>query len=104
MRATILALMTTLWFTASPGLARNGETGMLIMIRNFEFIEDTQHQTTLVVCGSDLDRISQWLTQGYETSIFLPGYGVFRVEATAAGEVKLHQKDIEIQGRSCVPD
>jgi hypothetical protein len=102
MRAAIYALMTTLWFTASPGLARNGETGILIMLQTFEFVQNEQHETTmLVLCSEDLARISHLVEAGYVTSIYLPGYGVYEVEATSEGEIKLHQNNIGIQSREC---
>jgi hypothetical protein len=103
MRAAIYALMTTLWFTASPSLARNGETGILIMVQNFEFVENDQHEiTTLVLCSEDLARISHLLKEGFATSIYLPGYGIFQVTATPNGEFRLFQKDIEIMSRECL--
>jgi hypothetical protein len=102
MRAAIYALMTTLWFSASPGLARNGETGILIMVQAFEFVENDQHQiTSLVLCSEDMARISKWIQEGYVTSIFLPGYGVYEVQATPEGEIMLYQKNIEILSREC---
>ncbi|WP_141732937.1 hypothetical protein [Oligoflexus tunisiensis] len=102
MRAAIYALMTTLWFTASPGFARNGETGILIMLQTFEFVQNEQHEvTTLVLCSGDLARISHLLEEGYVTSIYLPGYGVYEIEATPEGEIKLHQNNIGIQSREC---
>ncbi len=102
MRAAIYALMITLWFSANPGLARNGETGILVMVQTFEFVENDQHQiTTLVLCSEDMARIARWLEEGYTTSIYLPGYGVFEVQATPEGEIKLYQKNIEILSREC---
>ncbi len=102
MRAAIYALMTTLWFAASPGFARNGETGILIMVQSFEFVENEQHQvTTLVLCSEDLERLARLLEEGFVTSIYLPGYGVYQVQATPDGEIALVQKGIEIQSREC---
>lgn len=102
MRAAIYALMTTLWFTASPGLARNGETGILIMVQAFEFVENDQHQiTALVLCSEDMARIRHLLEEGYVTSIYLQGYGVYEVQATSEGEFTLYQKNIQIQSREC---
>ncbi|HYX33754.1 MAG TPA: hypothetical protein VE954_11625 [Oligoflexus sp.] len=104
MRSAMFALMTTLWFTTSPGLARNGETGILIMVQTFEFVKNDQAQiTTLVLCSADMARISKLLEEGIVTNIYLPGYGVFEVEATEAGEIMLYQKDIEILFRECEP-
>lgn len=102
MRAAIYALMATLWLTASPGLARNGETGILIMVQSFEFVENEQHQvTTLVLCSEDIARLTRLLEEGFVTSIYLPGYGVYEVQATPEGEITLYQKNIEILSREC---
>jgi hypothetical protein len=102
MRAAIYALMTALWFTADPGLARNGETGILIMVQAFELVENEEHQVTgLVLCSEDMARINKLLEEGYVTSIYLPGYGVYEVLSTPEGMITLYQNNIEVLSREC---
>ncbi len=104
MRAAICALMTTLWFTASMGYARNGETGILIVVHSFEFVDDDVHQqTVLLLCSDDLERIVELLQEGYSARIYLKGYGVFEVEELQSGELRLYKKNVEIQSRECHP-
>jgi len=104
MRAAIYAFVTALFFTASMGYARNGETGILIFIETFEFVDDDFHQQPiLLLCSEDLAKIAELVQEGYETHIFLKGHGIFDVEVNDKGEFRLYQKNVEIQSRECHP-
>ncbi len=105
MRAAIYAFVTALCLTAGLGYARNGETGILIYVDTFEFIDDDlHHQLILMLCREDLEKIAELLEEGYEARIFLKGYGIFDVEVNDKGEFRLYQKNIEIQSRECHPN
>ncbi|MCX6130519.1 MAG: hypothetical protein NTX25_15835 [Proteobacteria bacterium] len=104
MRAILLIIFASLWLVTRPALARNGETGILVYIEKYEIIpEPLQEGYILILCSHDLNRISDLIEQGFNTKIFLQGYGVFKVEETSEGNFRLYKANVQINSRECRP-
>ncbi len=91
MRALILACLTFLTLSTGSLMARNGETGILIVIRKFEIQTDAKQQRVFVICEEDLQRLQTIMDEGYGARIYLQGYGVYDVQEDAQGSLRIHQ-------------
>jgi hypothetical protein len=91
MRLILLALLTSLWMTSTGAFARNGETGILIVIRRFEVQTDMGQNRVFVICREDWDHLQELLDKGLGARIYLQGYGVYDVEADGTGKLRIHQ-------------
>lgn len=89
MRAASLALLATLWFTTSPAFSRNGETGILIVVKRFETKVDDLDRRTFVICNDDWQAIHQSLNQGLVTTIVLQSFGVYEVMMNDKGGLRI---------------
>ena len=67
--------------TSSSLMARNGETGILIVIRKFEVQTDPNQHRVFVICREDWENLQEMLDEGLDARIYLQGYGVYDVEA-----------------------
>lgn len=95
MRALILSLMATFWLTAGSVQARNGETGILIVIRKFEVQLDESNRQVIVICEDDWKRVQSVLDEGYEPHVYFAGIGVYLVEEEDDGTLRIHKAEEE---------
>ncbi len=91
MRLVLLALVASLWMTSSNLFARNGETGILIVIRRFEVQTDKNQHRVFVICREEWEHLQNMLDDGFDARIYLQGYGVYDVEADGSGSLRIHQ-------------
>lgn len=89
MRAASLALLATLWFTTAPAFSRNGETGILIVVKRFETKFDAMNHRTFVICDDDWQEIQEGLNQGQEIRILLESLGVYEVVMNNHGDLRI---------------
>jgi hypothetical protein len=86
MRSVLLAFM--LCVTSTAALARNGETGILIALPNFQS-EALQERGIVKVCDREWQTIREVLAAGYETQVLLKGVGTFQAAEDQDGMVHL---------------
>lgn len=90
MRSALLAFMLCVSSTVS--LARNGETGILIALPEFELEHSAvQDRDVVKICDREWEMIQKLLANGYPTHIFLKGLGAYTVELSEDGFVHIIQ-------------
>ncbi len=89
MRAATLTLVATLWFSTAIASPRNGETGILIVVKRFETRIDGLNHQTFVICTDQWQEINHALDQGQPTRIFLNNIGYYDVVVNEKGKLTL---------------
>lgn len=90
MRAAFLTLLTTICLSSGLAHSRNGETGILIVIKRFQIQIDEHSHRSIVICEEDWLSISELIEDGVEAQIYLKDNGTYAVEESAEGQLFVH--------------
>ncbi len=90
MRSAIFTLLATLWICAEPALSRNGETGILIVIKSFKVELDADSHRTILICADEWKLVSDTIESGQPAQILLGDQDLYTVEENDQGELRAH--------------
>lgn len=94
MRSVLLAFMLCVSTTAA--FARNGETGILISLPEFDLETSAKGRDLVKICDREWDMIQKLMKSGYEPEILLRGLGTFTLKKDPNGVIRLQDEGVEM--------